>query len=52
MKTYIYSIMQQVEVTAPDEEAAAEAIADCFGEGDSCGLTVLSVEVLDYEELG
>lgn len=51
MKRYIYSIMLQVEVDAPDEDAAGAAIADCFGEGDTCGLEVSNVEVLDYEEL-
>lgn len=51
MKTFIYSLMLQVEVEAPDEDAAAEAISDCFGEGDSCGLMVQNVEVLDFEEL-
>jgi len=51
MNRYIYSVMLQVEVEAFDEDDAAQAIEDCFGEGDTCGLTVSSVEVLDYEEL-
>ena len=41
----------QVEVEAFDEDDAAQAIQDCFGEGDACGLEVLNVEVLDFEEL-
>jgi hypothetical protein len=51
MKRFIYSVMVQVEVEAFDEDDAAQAIQDCFGEGDSCGLQVHSAEVLDYEEL-
>jgi hypothetical protein len=51
MNRYIYSLMLQVEIEAPDEDDAAQAIEDCFGEGDTCGLTVQSVEVLDFEEL-
>lgn len=34
-----------------DESDAAQAIEDCFGEGENCGLTVENVEVLDFEEL-
>ncbi len=43
--------MLQVEVDAFDEDDAAKAIEDCFGEGEQCGLIVQSVEVLDFEEL-
>jgi hypothetical protein len=43
--------MLQVEVEAFDEDDAAGAIEDCFGEGDTCGLMVQNVEVLDFEEL-
>lgn len=51
MKTFLYSVLLQIEVEAPDEDAAGQAINDCFGPGDSCGLEVQNVEVLDFEEL-
>jgi len=51
-KRYLYSVLMQIEVEAFDEDDAAQAIQDCFGEGDSCGLLVHATEVLDYEELG
>lgn len=51
MTTYLYSVMVQVEVEALDQDDATEAVKDCFGEGENCGLTVLSSEVLDFEEL-
>lgn len=50
-KRYIYSVMLQVEVEAFDEDDAAGAIEDCFGEGAQCGLLIHSAEVLDFEEL-
>ena len=51
MRTFVYSVLMQVEVDAFDEDDASQAIQDCFGEGDACGLEVLNVEVLDFEEL-
>lgn len=53
MKTtrFMYNVLLQVEVEAFDEDDAAQAIEDCFGEGDTCGLLVHSAEVLDFEEL-
>lgn len=50
-KNFLYSVLLQVEVEAFDEDDAAQAIEDCFGEGATCGLTVQAVEVLDFEEL-
>lgn len=47
----MYSVLVQVEVEAHDEDDAAAIIGDCFGEGEMCGLTITSSEVLDYEEL-
>lgn len=51
MNRYVYAVMLQVEVEAYDEDDAAAAIQDCFGEGDTCGLSVISAEVLDFEQL-
>ncbi len=51
MRNYLYSVLLQVEVEAYSEDDAAQAIADCFGEGDTCGLMVQGLEVLDFEEL-
>ncbi len=50
-KRWLYSVLMQVEVEAFDEDDAAQAIQDCFGEGENCGLTVHTTEVLDFEEL-
>ncbi len=48
---FLYSVLMQVEVEAFNESDATQAIQDCFGEGDSCGLLVHNTEVLDFEEL-
>lgn len=50
-KTYMVQIMLQVEVEAFSESDAYEAIEDCFGEGDACGLVVQDFEVLDLDEI-
>jgi hypothetical protein len=50
-RRYIYNVLITVEVEAYDEDDAAEAIEDCFGEGEFCGLSVQATEVLDFEEL-
>lgn len=49
---FIYNLMVQVEVTAPSESDANAIISDCFGEGPCGGAEVVSLEVLDSEELG
>lgn len=51
MRTFLYSVMLQVEIEATDEDDAATAIADCFGEGQTCGVDIVNSEVLDFEEL-
>jgi hypothetical protein len=50
-KRFIYQVMLTLEIEAFDEDDAAKAIEDCFGEGDFCGVEVQAVEVLDFEEL-
>lgn len=52
MNTYMVSVTLQVEVQAFDESDAREAISDCFGEGDFCGVEVVDHEVTDFELLG
>jgi hypothetical protein len=52
MNTYMVSVTLQVEVEAFDESDAREAVIDCFGEGDFCGVQVLDTEVTDFEQLG
>lgn len=44
--------MLQVEIEAPDQSAANEAILDCFGEGSAAGTEIVNMEVLDSAELG
>ncbi len=51
MNTYIYRVMLAVQVEAPDEQDAQEALSDCFGEGTNCGLEVIDFEVTDHEQL-
>lgn len=51
MNTYMVSVTLQVEVQAFDESDARDAVVDCFGEGDFCGLEVLDSEVNDLELL-
>jgi hypothetical protein len=43
--------MLSVQVEAPDETDATEALSDCFGEGTNCGLEVIDFEVTDHEVL-
>jgi hypothetical protein len=52
MNTFMISVMLQVEVEAFDESDARDAVVDCFGEGDFCGVTVKDYEVTDFEMLG
>lgn len=40
-----------VEVEAFDEGDALEAVEDCFGQGEACGLNVLEFEINDHEQL-
>ncbi|AXG66211.1 hypothetical protein SEA_ANNADREAMY_101 [Streptomyces phage Annadreamy] len=51
METHVFSVMLQVEVEAPSEDDAREAIRDCFGEGSNCGANVVEYEVLDHARL-
>jgi hypothetical protein len=51
MNTYMVSVMLQVEVEAFDESDARDAVVDCFGEGEFCGLQVVDSEVTDLELL-
>lgn len=51
MNTYMVSVYLQVEVEAFAEDDALEAVHDCFGEGDACGLKVIDYEVVDHDEL-
>ena len=51
MNTYMVSVMLQVEIEAFDESDAQDAVNDCFGEGDFCGIAVKDFEVTDFEML-
>lgn len=51
MDTHVFSVMLSVEVEAFSEADAREAVRDCFGEGDFCGVEVSDFEILDHEEL-
>lgn len=51
MNTYVMSVVLQVEVQAFDEGDAFEAVEDCFGQGEACGLKVLEFEINDHEQL-
>lgn len=48
MKTFKFSVDLVVEVQAPDQFDAAEAIRDAFGLGEVCGLNVIESEVGDF----
>ena len=48
-KKYILSVYLHVEVEAFNEADATEAVHDCFGEGEACGLNVKDLEVVDVE---
>jgi hypothetical protein len=52
MNTFMVSVMLQVEIEAFDESDARDAVVDCFGEGDFCGIEVKDFEVTDFEKLG
>ncbi len=51
MNTYLMSVTLQVKVDAFDEGDAFEAVEDCFGQGDACGLEVVEFEVNEHEQL-
>jgi hypothetical protein len=51
MNTFMVSVVLQVEVEAFDESDARDAVEDCFGEGDFCGISVADCEVTDLEML-
>jgi hypothetical protein len=51
MNTFMVSVVLQVEVEAFDESDARDAVEDCFGEGDFCGISVADCEVTDLELL-
>jgi hypothetical protein len=51
MKTYMVSVVLQVEVEAFSEDDALDAVHDCFGEGSTCGLNVTDYVVIDLDEL-
>jgi hypothetical protein len=48
MNTYMVGVVLQVEVQAFNEQDALEAVNDCFGQGEACGLNVTEFEVTDY----
>jgi hypothetical protein len=48
MNTYIVDVVLQVEVQAFSEQDALEAVNDCFGQGEACGLNVTEFEVTDH----
>jgi hypothetical protein len=52
MNEYLVDVVIRVSVSAFDEKDALEAVHDCFGEGEICGLVVQDFEVTDYELLG
>ena len=51
MNTHVFAVLLQVEVEAFDESDARDAVKDCFGEGDFCGVEVNDFEILDHEVL-
>lgn len=51
MKTFMMSVMLQVEVQAHTQEDALSAVNDCFGEGETCGMNVVESEVVEIDEL-
>lgn len=51
MKTYMFAVLLQTEVQAPNEADAREILEDTLGKGESCGLNVAEFEVLDSDEL-
>jgi hypothetical protein len=52
MNEYVVAVLLQVKVEAFDETDARDAVVDCFGEGDFCGVQVVDSEVTDLELLG
>ena len=49
MKTYTVSVIVKVDVDAFSEDDALDAVHDCYGEGESCGLNVLEYKVVTHE---
>lgn len=49
MKTYSVSVLIKVEVEAFSEDDALEAVHDCYGEGEACGLNVLEYKVVAHD---
>jgi hypothetical protein len=51
MKTYLMSVLTQVEVQAFDVSDAKDIVQDVFGEGAFGQMQVISHEICDEEEL-
>lgn len=51
METYLLTVTMQVEVQAYGIGDAFEAVEDCFGQGEACGLKVTEFEVTDHESV-
>jgi hypothetical protein len=48
MKEYEVSVLIKVKVDAFSEADALDAVHDCYGEGEACGLNVLEYEVVTH----
>jgi hypothetical protein len=49
-RTFLASVMIQVEITGPDEDILLDAVQDYIGDGDDT-FRVHNCEILDFEEL-
>lgn len=49
MNTYTVSVLIKVEVEAFDEGDALDAVHDCYGEGEACGMNILQYEVIAHD---
>lgn len=51
MKQFVFAVMVQLEVEAPDVKDARDIVNDYFGEGGFGALEVVGHEILDEQEL-
>ena len=51
MRQYVFSLMVQIEVEAPDASDARDLVDDFLGSSAVGSLEVMSHEILDQEEL-
>lgn len=51
MKNFEVEVKVRVRVAAYDESDAKELIADTFGPGDDCGVTIVNTSVTNLKEV-